>query len=130
MNYSYSISHFSWSPQAVPKKLINGLSQKISSASKIIDRVIDGFSNNKVRIILHICYHSIFTFCIRRLCLGFSNTSHVDSLYRFRKPVVNWVKTYVCIKKDNNSKENNIKIQYANEFIKKLGMGSTKTCVY
>ena len=52
------------------------------------------------------------------LCLGFSNTSHVDSLYRFGKSVVNKVKFDTSILSIYNiSKEYNIKIQYANEAI-------------
>ena len=34
------------------------------------------------------------------------------------------------LKKQYHSKENNTKIQYANEFLKKLGMGDPTTCVY
>ena len=49
---------------------------------------MNGFSPNEVKIHLHICDHSIITFGIRGLCLGFSNTSHVHSLDRFRKIVV------------------------------------------
>ena len=58
----------------------------------IIDPVINVFSHNEVKINLHICYHSIVNFGKRGLCLAFSNTSHVDSLYRFRKSVVGKVK--------------------------------------
>ena len=46
-NYSYSRSHFSRLPQAVAKKIINCLSQKVNYASKIIDTVIDEFSPNE-----------------------------------------------------------------------------------
>ena len=55
LNYSYSISHFIWLPQAVAKKLIYRLSQKVSYASNIIDPVINGFSPNYVSSNLHIC---------------------------------------------------------------------------
>ena len=41
LNYSYSRSHLSRLPQAVAKKLIYGLSHKVSNASKIIDPVIN-----------------------------------------------------------------------------------------
>ena len=51
----------------------------------MIDPVIIGFSTNKVKIHLHIRDHSIINFGIRGLCLEFSNTSHVESLDRFRK---------------------------------------------
>ena len=37
---------------------------------------------------LHICDHSIITFGEIGFCLGFSKTSHVGSLYRFRKVFV------------------------------------------
>ena len=77
LNYSYLISHFSRLPQAVAKKLIYCLYQKVSYASKKIHLVINGFSPNEVRIHLQICAHSIITFVIRGLSLGFSNTSHV-----------------------------------------------------
>ena len=60
-----------------------------------------------------------------------SNTSYVDSLYRFRISVVDQVKSDICIlQKGYYSKENNIKIQYENYFVKKLGMGDNTTCVY
>ena len=51
------------------------------------------FSPHKVRNILYICDHSIDTFFMREICLGFSNTSRVDSLDRFGKSVVSKVKT-------------------------------------
>ena len=83
--YSYSRSHFSWLPQAVAKKLIYFLSQKDSYSSKIIYPVLNGFSTNEVISHLHICDHSIITLSIIGFCLGFSNTSHVDILDKFRK---------------------------------------------
>ena len=46
LNYSYSISHFSWLPQAVAKQ--NRLSQKVSYDYKIIDPVNNGISPNEV----------------------------------------------------------------------------------
>ena len=52
--------------------------------------------------------------------LGSSNTSHIESLDRFRKSVVDKVKIGICIF-FNHPKENNTKIQYANEFIKNWG---------
>ena len=82
-NCSYSIRHFSRFTQEVSKELIDSLSQKFSYASKKVDLVINGFSPNEVRSHLHICDNSIFNFCIRGLCLGFSITSNVYSLYRF-----------------------------------------------
>ena len=57
----------------------------------MIDTVINGFSLNKVRSHFHICDFSIVTFGIRGLCLGFSNTYHVDGLDRIRKSVVDKV---------------------------------------
>ena len=65
LNYSYSTSHFSRLPQAVAKKIICPLFQKISNDSKIIDPVINGFSPNDESINLHIYDHSIVTFVIR-----------------------------------------------------------------
>ena len=85
LNYSYPRSHFSWWLQAVDKKIIFRLSQKVSYSTKIIDPVINGFSPNELIINLHVCYHSIVKFGVRGSCLGFSNTSHVDNLDRFRK---------------------------------------------
>ena len=64
-----------------------------------MDPVVNGFSPNDVSSHLHICDHSIVTFGIRGRCLGFSNTSRVDSLDRFRRTVVEKVKTYICLKK-------------------------------
>ena len=74
---------------------------------------------------------SIVTFGIREKFIGFSNTSRVDSLYRFRRPVFGNFKSDICIlQKGCNPEENNMKIQYANDFVNKLGMGDTTTCVY
>ena len=77
--------------------MIYCFSQEVSHASKIIDLVINGFSPKDVSINLHICDHSIVKFGIRGKCLGFSNTSHVDSLDRFRISVSDKVKTDVLI---------------------------------
>ena len=104
MNYSYSISHFSWLTQAVAKNIIYHLFQKVSCVSKISDPVINGFSPHEVRIHLHICDYSIIAFGIRVLCVGFSKTSYVRSLYRFRKLFVDKVKTEECVKKRISSK--------------------------
>ena len=71
--------------------------QKVIYDSKIIDLVINGFSPNQVRSHLHIYDNSIITFGIRKLFLGFSNTSHIDSLDRLRKSVIYKVKTEVYI---------------------------------
>ena len=73
------------------------MSQKVSYASNIIDIVINLFIPNEVTIHLQICEHSIVTYGIRGLCIGFSDTSHVDSLDRFIKSVVDKVKIDVCI---------------------------------
>ena len=73
------------------------MSHKVSYASKIIDLFINGFSPNDVSSNLNICDHSIVTFCIRETCLGFSDTSHVESLDSFRKLVADKVKTDTCI---------------------------------
>ena len=73
------------------------LSHKVSYASNIIiDPVINGFSTNEVKNHLHICDYSIVNFIIIGLCLGFSNTYHVDSLDRFIKSVVDKVKRNIC----------------------------------
>ena len=75
------------------------MSQKVIYASKTIDSVINGFIPHELRINLHICDQPIVKFGIRGLCLGFSSTFHIDSLYRFRRPVVDKVKTEVWIEK-------------------------------
>ena len=107
------------------------MSQKVSCASRIIDLVINGFNPNDESSRLHNCDHSIVTLGIRKQCLGFSNTSHVDSLDRFRRTVVDKVKIDICmLKQKYHSKENNTKIQYKNEFVEQLGMGDPTTCVY
>ena len=73
---------------------------------------------------MHICDHTIVEFGIRENCIGLSNTSHVDSLDIFRRSVVGKVKSDICIlQKGYDSKENNIKIKYANNSVNKLGMG-------
>ena len=73
------------------------MSQKFSYASKIIDPVIYGFSPNYESIHFHRCDHSIFTFGTREKYIGFSNNSRVDSLERFRRSVVDKVKSDICI---------------------------------
>ena len=63
--------------------------------------------------------------------MGLSNTFHVDSLDRFRVSVVYKVKSDIFIlQKGYDSKENNMKIQYVNIFIHKLGMGDPTKYVY
>ena len=54
-----------------------------------IDSVIIGFSPNEERIQFHICDQSIIL--LRKMCLVFLNTSHVDSLDIFSKEVINKV---------------------------------------
>ena len=109
LNYSYSISHFSRLPQAVPN-YFNCLSQKVSHTSKIIDPVINEFSTNDVSIYLHICDQSIITFGIREKFIGLSKTSYADSLDRFRRLDVDKAKKDICIlqKSDHKKKENTI----------------------
>ena len=51
LNFSYSISHFSWLTQAVSKGLVNHSSQKVSYSSIMIDPVIHGFNPNEVNFI-------------------------------------------------------------------------------
>ena len=73
---------------------------------------------------MHICDHSIVKILIIEKCIGFSNTSHVDSLDRSIRSVADKVKSDTCIlQKSYDSKENNIKIKYANNSVNKLGMG-------
>ena len=105
------------------------MSQKSSYASNIFDPVINGFSTHEVRSHFQIFDYSIFIFVIRGYILWFSNTSHVESLDRFRKLVVDKVITELYILK-NHPKENNIKIKYANKSIQKMGMGDATTYVY
>ena len=68
------------------------LSNRVSYVSMMIDTFINEFSPNQVKIHLHFCEHSIFNFVMRECYLGFSNTSHVDGLDRFRKSDVDKVK--------------------------------------
>ena len=78
---------------------------------------------------MHIYNDSIITFGIRGFYLGFSNTSRVDSLDRFRNSVVDKFKTEVCVFK-YHAKEDNMKIKDSNEFVQKLGVSVTTTCVF
>ena len=71
--------------------------QKCSNSSKTIDTVINGFNPNDESSHLDIFDHSIVTFGLREKWIGLSNTSHVDSLDRFRKPVVDKVKSDICL---------------------------------
>ena len=84
-------------PQAFSKGCINQLSRKGSYASAMIHPVINGLSPNEVRSNLQIFDNPIIDFEKIGLCLGFSNTSHVESLYRFRKSVDNKVKLDIII---------------------------------
>ena len=71
------------------------------------------------------------TFGKRSIYLGSSNTNHFDSLDKVRKSVVDKVKTFVCcIKQENHSKENIMKIKYANEFVQNLGIVGTTAYAY
>ena len=63
----------------------------------MIHPVINGLSPNEVRIHLQIFDNPIIEFEKIGLYLGFSNTSHVESLYRFRKSVDNKVKLDIII---------------------------------
>ena len=103
-------------PQAVSKGLVNHLSQKVSYDFIIIDLVLNVFSTNKLSSHLIICDQLVISFGKRGFCLVFSNTSHVDSLYRFRKSVVDKFKLDISIlMKQKHSKEDKIKIKYSNE---------------
>ena len=129
-NYSYFRSHFSWLPQAVSKEIINCMSQKIGHTYMKIDGIISGFGPNEVRSYYTIFDHSIATFGIIVLCLGFSNIYYVDSLYRFIKSVVDNFKLDICVLKYIIMKKDNIKTQYAKKFIQNLVLGDPTTCVY
>ena len=80
LNHSYLRSYLSWLPKSVAKTLLYCLSHKFSYDSKIIDPVNNGFIPNEVTSHLRTCDQYIVTFGIGGLCLGFSNTSRVDSL--------------------------------------------------
>ena len=59
----------------------------------------------------------------------FSNNFHVDILDRFRKTVVDKVKFDIAFL-EKHSKEENMKIKYANKFIQDLKLGDLTTCLY
>ena len=131
LNYSYSRSHFSRLPQSVAKNLVCCLSHKVSYASKIIDPVINVFSSNDLSSHLKFSDHWIVTFGSLEKCVVLLITSRVDSLYRLRRSVIDKVKTDTCIlQKSYHSKESNIIIQYANNFVHKLGMVDPTTFFY
>ena len=54
---------------------------------------------------MHICDHSIVTFGIREKFIGLSNTSHVDSIDRFRRSVSDKVKPDICILQQSYDKK-------------------------
>ena len=90
----------------------------------IIYSVINVFIPNAVSIHLHIWDHSIVAVGKRGLGLGFSNTSHVDSLNRFRKLVTRKVHNAIDnLKVKNSLQEDKNKWKYANEFINNMGFG-------
>ena len=78
---------------------------------------------------LHIYDNSIITFGIIGFCLGFSNTSHVYSLDRFRKIVVGEIKTDLWIVLKDLNEKNYMKIQYSNELVQNLGVSDPTTCI-
>ena len=62
------------------------------------------------------------------LFLWFSNTSHTDSLDRFRKSVVEKVKLDINIlRKQKHSEEQKMRTKYSNEFIQNMGLGYPMT---
>ena len=69
----------------------------MSYYSKIIDPVIYGFIPNDKSSHLHIYNHVSVKFGIREICIGFSNTSHVDILDRFIWSVVDNINSDICI---------------------------------
>ena len=75
------------------------MSHEVSYFSMKNNPVINGFILNDVKFHLDIYDRLTVTFGIRGLCLGFSNTSYVDSLDMFRKSVVDQVKLDICISK-------------------------------
>ena len=82
LNYSYSRSKFSRLTQAVSKKVSKNyfvLSHKVSCAYMTIYPVNNGCITNEVTINMNISDHSIVTFGIRGLCIGFSKISHAGS---------------------------------------------------
>ena len=52
----------------------------------VTDTVLNGLSHNYQIGCLYFCYKSIFVF--ENKCLGYSNTSHINSSNRFRKSVI------------------------------------------
>ena len=63
-------------------------------------------------------------------CLGFSNTSNVDSLDRFSKEVVEKVYIDLDNLKGGSSQEEKNKLEHANELIHRIVSGGHTTCVY
>ena len=97
----------------------------------VIDLVITRFITNVVRSHFSICDHSIINFVKRGFCFGFSNTSHVDSLDRFRKSVVDNDEVEISILlKQEDSQEEKMNINSAKTLIKIMGLGDHKKCVY
>ena len=94
----------------------------------MIDPIIKGFSTHKITSHLQICDHSIITFVKRGLCLGFSNTSRVDSLYRLRKAVVE--NFNIDINHLTKKVPKKRRFENANEFIHNMILGFNTTCVY
>ena len=88
LQLSYSRRHVSWLPQVIYKRIINSLSQKVIYVSMMIDQVISEFSPNKGISYLNICDNSIINVWKQCFYLGFSNTSNAESLYGFRKVVI------------------------------------------
>ena len=66
------------------------------------------------------------------LCLGFSKSSHVENLDKFKKPVVDKVKLdMIILMKHKHLKEEKMKKnQYSHEFIQNMGLSDPKTCFY
>ena len=97
----------------------------------MIDTVTNGFSPSLVIIHLYIFDHSIIAHEKIVSGFGFSNTSHVDSLDRFRKSVIYKVKIEIIIlMKRKHLKGDKMKIKHENEFIKNVVLGDPTTCIY
>ena len=70
------------------RQIINWFCQKVSYAHMIIYLLINNFSPNKERIYWNIYGQYIITFGGKNICLGFSNTSHIDNYYILIKPIL------------------------------------------
>ena len=103
---------------------------KVTYASKRIDPGINGFIPKEVIGHFHIFFISIVAFGIRGSCLGFSNTSNVYSLDRFKNQLLIGLQQTYVFKKEIIERKIIWKYNMKMSSFKRIGMGDPTTHDY